>query len=324
MPTWTIPPALVLGAFVLDRIVGDPKHIPHPVVLIGKYIARFEKVANSGTPRGRKLGGVVLTLSTVLGTYWLTWGLLTLAGKLNFWLGLVLTLWLLSTTLAQKSLAQAGLEIYNLLAQGDLPTARQRLAWIVGRDTDHLDEAEVTRATVETVAENIVDGITSPLFYALIGGLPLTMAYKAVNTLDSMVGYKNERYMDFGWASARLDDAANYLPARLTALALVALAFVRRCNWRGAWRVIRRDAPKHPSPNSGYPESAVAGVLGVRLGGYNSYGGKTSFRAYMGDPGRELVSGHIKQTVGLMYASAWLFLGAGLVVSLLARVAVLS
>ncbi|MNI57531.1 cobalamin biosynthesis protein [compost metagenome] len=154
---------------------------------------------------------------------------------------------------------------------------------------------------METVAENIVDAVISPLFYALIGGAPLAMAYRAVNTLDSMVGYKNDKYIHLGWASARLDDVANYIPARLTALMLAAASWCLRLDAGSALRIVRRDASSHPSPNSGYPESAVAGALGIRLGGYNSYHGVMSFRAYMGDNTREMEAEDIPRTAKLMF-----------------------
>lgn len=306
---------LIFWAFVLDRVVGDPKKIPHPVTIIGFFIALFESLVNKGSALKRKTGGIILVLLTVGATYTLTWLVLGELNRINPWLGLLASLWLLSTTLASKSLAQAGLEIYRHLVDGDMVNARRKLSWIVGRDTLDLPEEEVARGAVETVAENIVDGVTSPLFYALIGGVPLAMAYKAVNTLDSMIGYKNERYLDFGWAGARLDDVANFIPARLTALLVILAARLRGDNWRGAWQTMRKDAAKHPSPNSGYTESTVAGALGIRLGGWNSYGGVKSLRAYMGEG--KLSSAHIISTISLMFVTGWLFLTFGLVVKAL-------
>ena len=160
------------------------------------------------------------------------------------------------------------------------------------------------RATVETVAENTIDGILSPLFFFALGGAPLAACYRAANTLDSMIGYKNDKYLYFGRFAARLDDVLNYIPARIGALLYILMAALLRYDWKGAWRIVRRDASKHPSPNGGYAEAAVAGALGIRLGGYNSYFGKVSFRAYMGDPRHELGPGHIRQAVHLMYAVA--------------------
>lgn len=219
-----------------------------------------------------------------------------------------------------KGLKDAGMAVYVELQKGDLPAARKALGMIVGRDTTSLDAPEIVRGTVETVAENIVDAIISPLFYALIGGAPLAMAYRAVNTLDSMVGYKNDKYRDLGWASARLDDVANFIPARITALLLALCAGMLRLDWRSCLQMVKRDAHLHPSPNSGYPESAVAGALGIRLGGENVYHGVASFRAYMGDPVRTMEPNDIIQTsrmmmlcssifVGLCAVAAWIWIG---------------
>jgi adenosylcobinamide-phosphate synthase len=188
---------------------------------------------------------------------------------------------------------------------------------IVGRDTETLDEGEITRGTVETVAENIVDAILSPLFFALIGGAPLAMAYRAANTLDSMVGYKNDKYLDLGWASARFDDIANYIPARLSALFIAIASFLLRLPFRRPLRTAARYARLHPSPNSGFPESAVAGALGVQLGGLNYYKGVASDRARMGEPLQPLMAEHIRSTVRLMYASSALFVVAVAVVAVL-------
>lgn len=300
---WVLP-----VAYALDRLLGDPRWLPHPVVGMGKAISRVEAALRRlFAPRALRGAGVLLPLTVVGGSYGLTWALLWLLAQVNPWLAALGEAALIWTTIAAKGLRDAGMAVCAPLLRGDLPAARQALSMIVGRDTDHLDAPEITRGAVETVAENIVDAVVSPLFFALIGGAPLAMAYRAVNTLDSMVGYKNERYKELGWASARLDDAANYIPARLTALMLVAAAACLRLNAREAWRAVRRDASKHPSPNSGYPESAVAGALGIRLGGENRYGGQTSFRAYMGEKRRELEPHDIPKTGALLMAVSGAF-----------------
>lgn len=297
---------VVLG-FFLDLIIGDPRNIPHPVVIIGKGIDLLEKVLRRSLAPfiGLKGSGVVLTIVIVGGTYSFMWLLLSGAYRLNYWLGTAVSVWFLGTTLAVKSLAAAAKEIYLLLDEKNMAEARKKVGWIVGRDTANLDESEITRATVETVAENIVDGIIAPLFYGFIGGAPFAMAYKAVNTLDSMVGYRNEKYKDFGWASARFDDICNYIPARLTGLILLIVFLILGKPVKQAFDTIRRDAPKHPSPNSGIPEAAVAGALGVRLGGINYYGGIKSFRAYMGDPRETLAKKHIHETIKIMYLASF-------------------
>lgn len=304
---------LVLGAFIIDLLVGDPRWLLHPVVVIGNGISRLEKVLRKWAAplAGLRLSGVLLTVLIVGTAYGATFGLVWGAGRLHQWLGWVLALWIMATTIATTSLYRAAREIFDLLQAGNLEEARVKVGWIVGRDTHELDEGEIVRATVETVAENIVDGIVSPLFYGFLGGAPLAMAYRAVNTLDSMVGYKNDQYREFGWASARLDDLANFIPARITALLLLLAAAFAGFKWRDGWRILRRDAPKHPSPNSGCPESAVAGVLGVRLGGLNYYGGQPSFRAYMGESLRPLEAEDIRRSWRLMYGTAVLAVALG-------------
>lgn len=293
-------------AFILDLLVGDPRWIPHPVVIIGKGISLLEKILRNtiGKIFGLKAAGVFLMVIIVGGSYLITWYTLKKLMLWQPWAAVALNIWLISTTIAAKSLARAAKEIYDLLAKGNLEEARQKVGWIVGRDTQNLSPAEITRATVETVAENIVDGIIAPLFYAFIGGAPLAMAYRATNTLDSMVGYKNEQYIKFGWASARFDDAANYLPARLTGFLLLLSSWLLKKDISNGIKTLRRDAKKHPSPNSGIPESVVAGVLRIRLGGLNYYHGQPSMRAYMGQPIAELLNHHILEVIQIMYVTA--------------------
>jgi len=282
---------------------------------MGKAIAALEAaIRRLVPPRRYRAAGVLLPLVVAGGSFVLTWALLRLLAQVSPWLAAAVEAALIWTTIAAKGLRMAGMDVAGHLLRGDLPTARRALGMIVGRDTAHLDAPEITRGAVETVAENIVDAVLSPLVFALLGGAPLAMAYRAVNTLDSMVGYKNDKYIDLGWASARLDDIANYIPARLTALLLYVAAWALRLDARGVWRMVRRDAAKHPSPNSGYPEAAVAGALGVRLGGENSYHGVVSFRAYMGDKTRELVPEDVAKTAKLMFwaANAMVIVGTGI------------
>lgn len=306
--------ALIVLAIGIDFIVGDPRSIPHPVVLIGRFISAFERQWNRGTTHQRRVRGFLLTIIVVGGVWGISWLLLLLLTQLHPGLALIAELWLLSTTLAIRGLGDAARAVVAPLTKGDLPTARQALGMIVGRDTQHLDEAEITRGTVETVAENTVDGITAPLFFALIGGAPLALAYKAVNTLDSMVGYKNQRFADFGFASAKLDDIANWIPARLTALCLwlagllLSASDVLNLRWRGALHGTCQDAPRHPSPNAGWPEAMVARLLGVQLGGTNYYQGVVSHRATLGEPLEILEVMHISATLRLMHGAWMLFL----------------
>lgn len=301
---------LVAVAILIDLLVGDPRWLPHPVVIIGRMISSYERLWNRGTARQRQLSGAFLTVMVVGGVWWVSWLFLLVLARLHPGLALIAELWLLSTTLAIKSLGDAARAVAAPLNKGDLPAARKALAMIVGRDTQRLEEADITRGAVETVAENTVDGITAPLFFALIGGAPLALAYKAVNTLDSMVGYRNERFNDFGYASAKLDDVTNWLPARLTTVCLWmagVLLSVKgvKLRWQGALRATCQQAPRHPSPNAGWPEAMVANLLGVQLGGTNYYQGVASHRTTLGTPHEALQVRHIETTVRLMHG-AWL------------------
>lgn len=311
MAAWWILPA----AYALDRLLGDPRWLPHPVIGIGKAITAIEAAIRRLVPLRRyRMAGLVLPLLVVGGSFVLTWAALRLLAMVNPWLAAAAEAVFIATTIAAKGLRDAGMEVCGHLRRGDLPAARRSLSMIVGRDTADLQSPEIVRGAVETVAENIVDAVVSPLFFALIGGAPLAMAYRAVNTLDSMVGYKNDKYINLGWASARLDDIANYIPARLTALLLFVASWCLRLDTKGSWTAVRRDASSHPSPNSGYPEAAVAGALGVRLGGENSYHGVKSFRAYMGNKKRELEPEDIPRTAKLMFLVSGGFVLLGTVV----------
>ena len=291
---------LATAALAVDRIVGDPPRFPHPVRAIGAAIAWIDQKLNRG--RNRRGKGVGLALALPLASGLAAWGVIFSLARLWVPLGWIVTVLLIATTIAWKSLMDAGREVYTALRQEGLSASRQKVAHIVGRDTDHLDQAEVVRATVETLAENIVDGFISPLFYAALGGAPLAVSYRAINTLDSMVGYRNDRYREFGWASARLDDWANWIPARITALILLAVFPLLGYSSGEAWRVMRGDAPKHPSPNGGIPESLVAGALGVQLGGLNYYHGIPSDRARMGQANRPLEPEDIPRTIRIVEA----------------------
>jgi adenosylcobinamide-phosphate synthase len=308
------------AAVIADSLIGDPRSGWHPVVLIGRLIGRLEKVLLKPlqAPAVKKWAGLLLVVVTLAVSYGFAWLALSALTALHPLAGLAGGTLLLAFAISPRSLAEAGREIKDDLEAGDLAEARCKVGWIVGRDTAALDTAEVTRATVETVAENIVDGVIAPLFYAFIGGVPLAFLYRAVNTLDSMVGYKNEKYGDFGLAAARVDDAFNYIPARITGLLLIAAAAVLGYDPRGAAAMIRRDAAKHPSPNSGIPEAGVAGALGVRLGGLNYYGGVPSRRAQMGEPRSGLGPVHIAQTIRLMVMVTFLFVGVATALAVLA------
>lgn len=302
---------IFVGAMLLDRIIADPNSAWHPVVLIGKYISFVESwlLKESESKMRKRINGLLLLIVVTGSTYTIV-GLITEIGYLQIgkW-EFLLEMFLISFTISPTSLAKAGREISRYLAQGDLDNARHKVGWIVGRDTANLDEGEISRATIETIAENITDGIISPLFYALLGGAPLAFFYRAVNTLDSMVGYKNDKYLDFGLCSAKFDDFCNFIPARITGLLVIVASFILGYNYQQAWRIMWRDAKVHPSPNSGWAEAPVAGALGIRLGGENYYFGRSSFRQYMGEPIELLTRKHIEKTIKIMYMVTWLAVG---------------
>ncbi|MDI3256365.1 MAG: adenosylcobinamide-phosphate synthase CbiB [Kyrpidia sp.] len=257
-----------------------------------------------GSSRGPQIrertAGILLAAGVVGLTYAATWTSVCLAGKIHPVLAEAVSALWVWTAVAPRSLAATARRVSRALAAGDLPAARRAAGLMVSRGTDSLPEREVIRAAVESVAENIVDAVVSPLLYAAVGGGPAAMAYRAANTLDAMVGYRNPRYRDFGWGSAKFDDLLNWIPARLAGWALVGAAAFLGLNAGEAWRSIRRDAHRHPSPNGGVPEAAVAGALGVRLGGWNTYHGRRSFRPYLGPGARPLQAGDIARTVQLM------------------------
>jgi len=319
----------IIIAYCLDLIIGDPLWFPHPVRGIGWAIQRLEKALTTpwppfplnkggrGVVRGKgkaeRFSGCLLTLFIVGGTYALATVVLYLVAKLHPYVGHALNVIILWTTLATNDLYVHSKQVYKPLAQRDLPTARRMLSRIVGRDTDKLDEPEIVRATVETIAENVVDGITAPLFYAILFGAPAALAYKAASTLDSMVGYKNERYKNFGWASARFDDIVNFIPARVTGILIPFVALCPGFDMRKSWRIFWRDRKKHPSPNSAHAEAAFAGALNVRLGGTSIYSGVPSHKEYLGDANRPLEINTIRRAQFLMFATSAMFLVLGLI-----------
>jgi len=276
---------LILAAWLADQLAGDPEWFPHPVRLIGLSISRGEKALrrSSQDPLTELVLGAALTGAIVTGSYYATRTCIRIAARRSPVLGDAVELLLAWTCLAARNLEQEAAAVVRALDANDIGLARQRLARIVGRDTHALDEPEICRAVIETLAESTSDGILAPLFYMTLGGVPLAMAYKAVNTLDSMIGHADARYFYFGKAAARLDDAANYLPARLTAGAVVASAAIAsEADPEAAWKTWRRDGDKHKSPNAGQPESAIAGALRVRLGGRNTYAGEVIAAPIMG------------------------------------------
>ena len=307
----------VLGGVVLDTLFGDPPWLPPPVVLMGKAISALEKRLRARlpqTPQGELLGGAVVAFTLPVGTFLLTSLVCLGAAKLSPWLGLAVQMFWCGQALAAKGLAQESTNVYRALIKPDLPAARKAVSRIVGRDTQNLTLEGVTKAAVETVAENASDGVIAPLLYMLLGGAPLALTYKAINTMDSMLGYKNEKYLYFGRAAAKLDDAANYLPSRLAGLLWCAAAALTGNSPKGAWRIWRRDRRCHASPNSAQTESACAGALGVQLAGPAYYFGEYYAKPTIGDPLRPIEPEDIRRANRMMYAESVLALAVGLAV----------
>ena len=307
--------AILFFSFLVDAIIGDPDRLWHPIRLIGKSIAFGERWLrhDSFSPPWALFFGAVLVVCVVLTTYACSAFVLQWLILFSWWLGQLGTILLGSLCLARRSLHEHVQLIVQPLQTGNLEQARLMLARIVSRETERLSEGEVVRGTIESIAENSSDGVIAPLFYMAIGGVPLALAYKAVNTLDSMLGYHTEQYEYFGKVAARLDDAANLLPARLTVLALVGAAWVgkqlgRRFDAVAAWRIAWRDGRKHTSPNAGYPESALAGALGVQLGGSNYYFGAILEKPTLGDARHTLTVDQIAQSLFLLDAASLLAL----------------
>ena len=305
----------VLGGFVLDALFGDPAWLPHPVVYMGKAISKLEKFLRPRlpkTPQGELLGGAIVAFCLPVGTFLLTglvcWGV----ARLHPLLGLAVQMFWCGQALAARGLVQESTNVYKELKKPDLPGARKAVSRIVGRDTAELTAEGVTKAAVETVAENASDGVIAPLLYMLIGGAPLALTYKAINTMDSMLGYKNEKYLYFGRVPAKLDDVANYIPSRLAGLLWVAAAAFTHNDAKGAWKIWRRDRRNHASPNSAQTESACAGALGVQLAGPAYYFGEYYAKPTIGDALRPVEPEDILRANRMMVAESILALAIGL------------
>ena len=297
----------VVGGFVLDALFGDPAWLPHPVVFMGRAIARLEGFLRPRlpkTPRGEMLGGAIVAFCLPVGTLLFTGAVCRGAARLHPLLGLAVQMFWCAQALAARGLVQESTNVYKELIKPDLPAARRAVSRIVGRDTAALTAEGVTKAAVETVAENASDGVIAPLFYMLLGGAPLALTYKAINTMDSMLGYKNERYLYFGRVPAKLDDAANYLPSRLAALLWVAAAAFTHNDAKGAWKIWRRDRRRHASPNSAQTESACAGALGVQLAGPAYYFGQYYPKLTIGDALRPIEPEDILRANRMMYVAS--------------------
>ena len=302
--------ALLIG-FCLDLLFGDPHWIPHPIRVIGNSIDKVEaflrKKNDSATLQKKK--GVLLLAIISLGTLIFYIALKLLTYKVNFWLGVVIESLVIYQMMAIRCLKSETMRVYNALEQEDIPSARKWISYLVTRNTDEMTETDIVKAAVETISENIVDGITSPLFFVAIGGAPLGMFYKAINTLDSMVGYRNDKYEHFGWASAKMDDVLNYVPARITGLLIVSVAYMFGYNGKNAWKILKRDKRNHSSPNSPFSEAPVAGALSIQLGGKATYFGVIKEKATMGEAIEPIVRKHIKEANKIMIETSIVAIG---------------
>lgn len=304
--------AVVLG-FLLDWLCGDPAWLWHPVCAIGKLIARTEALLRRlfpATPGGLHAAGVALWVIVCGLSFAVPWGILYLLGRVSFWLAFAAETLMCYQIFARRCLADAGEDVYRALGRS-LEDGRKAVGMYVGRDTQDLDETGVIKATVETIAENTTDGVIAPMCFLLIGGAPLGFLYKAVNTLDSMVGYHNDAYEYFGRFSARMDDLFNFLPARLSAVCMIAGAGLLHLDNGNALRVFRRDRNKHKSPNAGQTEAVCAGALHVQLAGDAVYFGRAVHKAALGDPDRPILRSDIARTAGLMTAASLIALTLG-------------
>ena len=297
------------AGFVLDFIFGDPSWLYHPVRIIGKGIELGERILRKlFREKHLVLAGAVLWVIIAGVSFLIPLGLLFLAQKIHPGVRFALETFWCFQILAARSLCRESGKVYDRLQEDDLPGARRAVSMIVGRDTESLTGEGVTKAAVETVAENTSDGVTAPLIYMMIGGAPLGFLYKAVNTMDSMLGYKNDRYLYFGRVPAGMDDIFNYIPARLTALLMIAAAYLTGLDGRNAWRIYRRDRKKHASPNAAQTESVCAGALRVQLAGDAVYFGKLYKKEFIGDRLRPIEPRDIKRSQRLMYVTALLLL----------------
>lgn len=291
-------------AYLIDLVVGDPYWMPHPVQFIGKMIEKIEKLLYRF--KNKKFLGAILTITVLTMTFIISYTL----GVIQF-----VGIYLLYTIFATKCLAKEGMKVYNILKAKDMEKAKKELSYLVSRDTKDMDERNIIRSVMETISENTVDGIIAPMFYMMIGAIVLPgnlsgalafgMTYKGVNTLDSMVGYKNDKYIDFGWFSARFDDWANLIPARITGMILYPLsALILGYDYKSSFRIYFRDRKKHASPNSGHPESAAAGAIGIQFGGVTSYFGEVHEKPTIGDKIKEFDIEDIRKNIKMMYGAS--------------------
>lgn len=299
--------SIIIG-FILDCIFGDPYNFPHPIRLIGKLISNLERLMRKLFPEKLYIGGVLMSLSVMLVSVSVPFLILLFCYKINTVLGIIIESVMCWYLIAPKCLKTESMKVYKAVSENDIDKSRKALSMIVGRDTDKLDFEGIIKADVETVAENTSDGVTAPIFYMAFGGAVFGFLYKSVNTMDSMVGYKNEKYKDFGRFPAKLDDVLNYIPSRITAVLMIISAYILRYDGKSAYRIWKRDRLKHASPNSAQTESVCAGALNIRLAGDAYYFGELHKKSYIGDNLKPIEKNDIIKANKLMYATTVLML----------------
>lgn len=301
---------------VLDFIIGDPNNPFHPVRIIGSLGIKLENITRR-VFKNLKISGFVTWLGVILITFLVNSLIVRLAFSISNIFGIIIEGILLYFCISSKGLKVEGLKVIKVLESGDIEGARKQLSYIVGRDTKVLDEEGIIRAVIETVAENTSDGIIAPLLFGALGGAPLAMTYKAVNTCDSMFGYKNDKYIDFGFVPAKMDDLFNYIPARITGYLVIFAAFILGLDYKNSYRIYKRDRYNHTSPNSAHPESAVAGALGIRLGGANYYFGKIVEKPTIGDKNKVIEISDLYKTNNILLVVTLLGFSVGLIIIVL-------
>lgn len=306
MRTWIYSLVIIFG-FIIDLFLGDPYTLPHPIRAVGRLINSFEKLVRAKFPDRLRFGGILLALCVPFITAAAVFLPLFICYRINLWVGIAAESIMCYYFIAPRCLRDESMKVYRALKENDVEKARSAVAMIVGRDTDKLDESGIARAAVETVAENTSDGVTAPLMYMSLGGAPLAAFYKAVNTMDSMIGYKNEKYAQLGRAAAKLDDILNYLPSRLTALIMIFSSFLLKLDGKKAYSIWRRDRRKHESPNSAQTESVCAGALDIRLAGDAYYFGELHKKEYIGDDIRPIEADDILRANRIMYLTSVIF-----------------
>lgn len=310
--------AIIIG-YALDLIIGDPQNPLHPVRFIGAFAAKLEKILREVFPSMLKLCGIITGVITVSVTFFTAYFITFYAKALNIYFGTIVEAVMIYFCISGKGLVCEGMKVLKYIKIHDIDGARKALSFIVGRDTQSLSEESIIRAVIETIAENISDGIIAPLFFCAIFGAPMAMAYKAVNTMDSMFGYKNDKYMEFGFFPAKLDDVVNYIPARLCGIIIIISAFILKYNYKNSYKIYMRDRYNHTSPNSAHPEAAMAGALGLKLGGPNYYFGRLVEKPYIGDGQKDVNIKDVYRCKNILYASYFI----AVIISIIIRISMI-